>query len=92
MAFKKKPFDKRFAWWYLSKRQKQQLRELRLAGEFGGTPGKAPYFWVQDGTTPEGLRGADEAGITPTGFMFDAESSFNAKWADVIDRVLLNAR
>lgn len=41
-----------FAWWYLSKKQKQVLEEQRQAGRFGGESakgvGKAPYFWAQE--------------------------------------------
>lgn len=85
----KKAFNKRFAWWWLSKAQKGWLHEFRQTGQFGGRPGKAPYFWVQDGSTMEGLRGADEAGIIPTGFTFEAESVFNASWQSAVDKVLL---
>lgn len=41
-----------FAWWYLSKKQKQVLEQRRQMGEFGGESakgvGKAPYFWAQE--------------------------------------------
>lgn len=88
----KPPFDKRKAWWWLSKAQKQQLQALREAREFGGESGvgagAAPYFWAQSG---EDLNAADEANITPTGFTFEAESVFNATWPSVIDRIITKA-
>lgn len=84
-----KQFDKRRAWWWLSAQQKKQLQEARLGGLFGGESGvgagKAPYFYAQSG---EDLNAADEAGITPTGFTFEAESMFNATWPSVMDRVI----
>ena len=46
-----------FAWWYLSKKQKQVLEEQRQAGRFGGESakgvGKAPYFWAQEYGEPK---------------------------------------
>ena len=42
---------------------------MRERGMFGGMSGKAPYMWVQDGSTPGGAAGASKAGIKPTGFL-----------------------
>lgn len=80
--------EKRFAWWYLSKLQKRQLRALRQAGEFGGTPGEAPYFWVQEGSTEQGRLSAYNANIKSTHFVAEAEDAFDANWANVIDRLV----
>jgi hypothetical protein len=48
-----------FAWWYLSKKQKQILEEQRQAGRFGGESakgvGKAPYFWAQEYGEPKAM-------------------------------------
>ena len=46
-----------FAWWYLSKKQKQALEEARKAGRFGGesakAAGRAPYYWAQEHGEPK---------------------------------------
>lgn len=48
-----------FAWWYLSKKQKQILEEQRQAGRFGGETakgvGKAPYYWLQEYGEPKAM-------------------------------------
>jgi hypothetical protein len=48
-----------FAWWYLSKKQKQVLEQKRQAGEYGGESakgvGKAPYFWAQEYGEPKAM-------------------------------------
>ena len=48
-----------FAWWYLSKKQKQVLDEQRKAGRFGGETAKgaglAPYFWAQEYGEPKAM-------------------------------------
>ena len=48
-----------FAWWYLSKKQKQILEEQRQAGRFGGESakgvGKAPYYWAQEHGEPKAM-------------------------------------
>lgn len=45
-----------FAWWYLSKKQKQVLEEERKMGRFGGETakgvGRAPYYWPQEHGEP----------------------------------------
>jgi hypothetical protein len=41
-------FSSKFAWWYLSRRQKEALKEKRAEGQYGGVPPKAPYFWQQE--------------------------------------------
>ena len=52
-----------YAWWNLSKKRRAELNRMRQAGMFGGTPGRAPYFWVLEGTmNPEG---AAKSGQTP---------------------------
>jgi len=65
----------RFAWWYLTDDQKRKLMVQRGTGMFGGTPGKAPYMWVQDGSTPEGAAGASKAGVEPKHFLDKAVSA-----------------
>jgi len=36
------------AWWFLSRRAKELLLAERLTGRFGGIPGQAPYWLVQE--------------------------------------------
>lgn len=64
-------FNSSFAWWYLSRAQKQKLEELRRSGvkDVGGMGPKAPYFYVQEGSRPEMAASAKKAGIEPTGFV-----------------------
>lgn len=57
------------AWWMLSQKDKDTLQQMRGRGMFGGMPGKAPYMWVQEGSTTGGAAGAAGAGITPTHFI-----------------------
>ena len=57
----KPEFDSRFAWWYLSKMQKNELAAMRRTGMFGGKPGVPIYWSLQEDKTfphPEG-RGGD---------------------------------
>jgi len=42
------PPSPNLAWWYLSHQAKQLLLSERLAGRFGGIPGQAPYWLVQE--------------------------------------------
>jgi hypothetical protein len=44
----RKPPHKSLAWWYLSREARQLLRQERRQGRFGGQPGKAPYWYVQE--------------------------------------------
>jgi hypothetical protein len=53
---------------------------------FGGQPGNAPYFWVQEGSMPEGAAGAAKAAITPTHFVAEALDGVDV-WS-VVGRVL----
>ncbi len=80
-----------FAWWNLSRKQKQLLQQQRFAGRFGGTPGQARYFWVQEGSTERGARGAAKAGITPTHFVQNALDRTEDTVADIITRALEHA-
>jgi hypothetical protein len=72
-----------YAWWNLSKKQKKLLNEMRdNAGMFGGTPGRAPYFWIQEGThNPAGAKGS---GITPTHFVENTLNDIQESIADAI--------
>ncbi len=46
------PEDPAHAWWALSRAAKAKLAELRATGEYGGTPGRAPYWLSQDQGNP----------------------------------------
>ena len=50
-------FGSKFAWWYLSAKQKRVLEEQRKAGKFGGETAKgvglAPYYWAQEHGEPK---------------------------------------
>lgn len=50
----KKPPTPNLAWHYLTREAKTLLLQERLRGRFGGTPGKAPYWMIQE----EGNAGA----------------------------------
>ena len=43
--------------------EKKALQTAREGGMFGGMSGKAPYMWVQEGSTPGGAAGAQAAGL-----------------------------
>jgi len=73
-----------FAWWNLSKEQKAVLQEQREMGRFGGVPGHAPYFWVQEGTIV-GTGPAQKAGKTPTYFI---EKSLEAAENAIADAIV----
>ena len=47
------PRRKSEAWWVLSQQAKAKLKEMRAAGLFGGTPGKAPYYYSQEEGNPK---------------------------------------
>jgi hypothetical protein len=56
------------AWWALSRQARQLLKEMRMQGMFGGTPGQAPYWHVQEVGEPKAeieplryIRGAVDA-------------------------------
>lgn len=76
---RRKPPDKSWAWWYLSKRQKEALDAARRQGKYGGQPGKAPYFWVQE-------YGDLEAQVEPQLFVWTAVRNLVAKIPAIIDR------
>lgn len=43
-----RPQDRAEYWRALSTKAKARLAQERRAGRFGGTPGSAPYWWVQN--------------------------------------------
>lgn len=47
------PGTKDWAWWYLTRRQKRVLQEQRQLGHFGGIPGRAPYWHIQEVGEPK---------------------------------------
>ena len=65
----KQSFNSAFAWWYLSRKQKDELEKMRRGGDksVGGMGPKAPYFFVQEGSL--GAQSADKAGIVPKYFV-----------------------
>jgi hypothetical protein len=71
-----------YAWWKLSSDQKKVLDQKRDQGMFGGTPGKAPYMWIQEGTMNP--QGATRAGIKPTAFIENALAGCENSVADAI--------
>ena len=73
-----------FAWWMLSRNQKEILQQQRFSGRFGGVPGQSRYFWVQEGSDERGAQGAAKAGIRPTKFVESALESTEGSVADVI--------
>lgn len=75
------------AWWMLSQKNKDTLQQMRGRGMFGGMPGKAPYMWVQEGSTAGGAAGAAGAGITPTHFIKNALESLDID--GIIDDLLM---
>jgi len=76
-----------FAWWNLSREQKESLEEQRNLGMFGGIAGHAPYFWVQEGTMV-GPGPAQKAGKTPTYFINKSLDAAEAAMADAIAEAL----
>jgi hypothetical protein len=77
--------NSKYAWWWLTPEQKDALQAARRGGMFGGETsigvGRAPYFWVQEGSTTEGASGADKAAITPRKFVENAMEKFE----DIVD-------
>jgi hypothetical protein len=55
-----------YAWWMMRQKEKDALQKARERGEFGGMVGKAPYMWIQEGSTAGGARGAARAGLKRT--------------------------
>lgn len=53
-----KPPDKSLAWRFLPSAAKEALARYRSGGQFGGTPGTAPYWWAQNyGLTSASIKG-----------------------------------
>ena len=50
-----RPPTKSLAWWYLSYEARRLLDQKREEGLYGGIPGKAPYWMIQE----EGNAGAE---------------------------------
>jgi hypothetical protein len=76
-----------FAWWNLTRQQKEALQEQREAGRFGGIPGHAPYFWVQEGSIV-GAGPAQKAGKTPTYFIEKSLGEAEGAIADALVEAL----
>ena len=74
-----KPPDKSLAWIYLSREAKQALAKYRQGGQFGGTPGTAPYWWAQN-------YGLKSASIPPQRFI---ESAI-AEWQPMAKQIVRN--
>lgn len=75
------------AWWHLSLNERYLLAIGRALGAYGGTPGRAPYFWIQEGTftTPlarRAIRGKQTYFVTRAVNRLDLES--------IADNVLRN--
>jgi len=56
------PKNKKMAWWYLPyvnpKNTRKLLDQMRDTGKFGGKPGTAPYWLIQEKGMPEvGIQG-----------------------------------
>lgn len=75
-------FGSAFAWWFLSRKQKQVLQEQREAGKFGGQNaagvGRAPYFWSQE-------EGNEAASIKPHHHVENAWDRYRARARAIID-------
>lgn len=74
----------KFAWWYLSKRQKQSLKEQRAKGRFGGTPGKPTYWYLHEA-------GKKEVGINATHFMRKAQPRIRELVRQAVERATKRA-
>ena len=73
--------DKSRAWWDLSMAQKMTLERERGKGRFGGIPGKAPYWWIQE-------VGSSGAGIAPQGYLQRARAIMDQTVPRAVERVL----
>jgi len=74
-------FEKSWAWWYLSRKQKDLLAEGRRSGKWGGVAGKVMYFWIQE-------YGMAEVRIKPQLFMEGAIQELLQKQDAIIARHL----
>lgn len=77
-------FNPKHAWWYLSEKEKQQLREMREAGyeDVGGANPYRPFYWhIQDVGMPL-------VKIPGTGYIITAISTIKGQIQQVIERVL----
>lgn len=61
------------AWKYLSREAKAKLEEARNAGMFGGIPGAAPYWLVQE-------RGKEIVGVAGTHYLQRAIKTWQEKY------------
>lgn len=50
-----KPVPKNLAWWFLPKEAKEELKKERMSGNFGGEPGKAPYWLIAEYGSTAGI-------------------------------------
>jgi len=82
----RKIYNSVYAWWRLKPEQKAELDFMRDRGFFGGTPGRAPYMWIQEGT--HNPKGASGAGIHPTQFISKALAEVENEVADAITRAI----
>jgi hypothetical protein len=82
-----KSYNSAFAWWYLSREQKDALEDLRRRGhkEFGGMGDKAPYFYVQEGSEIEMQMSAAKAGIQPKLFVLEALEAGRLSSGEIYD-------
>jgi len=71
----------KFAWWYLTRRQKEALKEQRMLGRFGGT-GKPSYWPLQEAGMPE-------VGIKARRFVKESQLQVRKIVPDVMSAVLL---
>lgn len=78
---KRAEFDASWAWWYLSNKQKKVLAQQRRGGRFGGMPGKAPYYWLQE-------FGDEKAHVRPQAFMAFAVAALLQQQGGIIGRYL----
>ena len=77
------------AWWMMSQKEKDALQKARERGQFGGIAGKAPYMWIQEGSTIGGGTGAAKAGIKPKRFIEKSiDEGHQEFWFDIIYDVL----
>jgi hypothetical protein len=68
----KPPTNPKMAWWALPVKTRELLDQKRDEGLFGGKPGKAPYWIVQEA-------GAPEVGISPIKYLRAAVDAWAAK-------------
>jgi len=74
-------WDKSWAWWYLSRHQKEMLARERKQGRFGGRTDKVAYMWIQE-------LGEAKAHVRGQHFMRLAIGDLLGKQGEIIDRHL----